>query len=263
MEIQAIDVHGHYGTYENSPFPRVNELSSADVSEIVARAKKAHTRLTIVSPLRALMPRYEGDPVLANIEAARVVAETEGLLQWVVVDPLKPETFKQADTMLKLPKCVGIKIHPEEHGYEITKHGPKLFEFAAQQHTVILTHSGEERSLPDDIVKIANQFAEVKVILAHIGCGWNGDYTLQIRAIQGSNGNVYADTSSVKSITPGLVEFAVQEIGAERILYGSDTPLYFAPMQRARIDHADITDEAKRLILHDNAVNLFRELRRQ
>jgi predicted TIM-barrel fold metal-dependent hydrolase len=65
------------------------------------------------------------------------------------------------------------------------------------------------------------------------------------------------DTSSAKSITSNLIEWAVGEIGAEHILYGTDSPLYFAPMQRARIDNADISDRDKRLILHDNAARLF------
>src|SRR5438067_888502 len=82
--------------------------------------------------------------------------------------------------------------------------------------------------------------------------------THQVRAIQQSrHGNVFADTSSTRSITPNLIEWAVREIGAERVLYGTDSPLYFAPMQRARIDHADLSDHDKRLILCDNAIRLF------
>ena len=81
---------------------------------------------------------------------------------------------------------------------------------------------------------------------------------MQVRAIQESTaGNVYVDTSSARSIMPGLVEWAVSEIGAERILYGTDTPLYSASMQRARIDLADVTDEQKRLILRENAISLL------
>ena len=44
----------------------------------------------------------------------------------------------------------------------------------------------------------------------------------------------------------------------ERVLYGTDTPLYLAAMQRARIDHADLSDRDKQLILRDNATQLFR-----
>ena len=256
--IQAIDVHAHFGRFSGSEFEIVNQLMSGGADVVVQRARLARTRLTMVSPLEALLPRLEGDPVSANVHAAQVIAQTDGLRQWVVVDPLKPKTFEQAEAMLKLPKCVGIKIHPEEHGYPIAEQGRILFEFAAEQRAIIQSHSGEENSLPADFVPLANAFPEVPLILSHLGCGWNGDRALQVRAIQKSkHGNVFTDTSSSNSIRSNLIEWAVREIGAERILYGTDSPLYFAPMQRARIDYADISDRDKRLILCDNAVRLF------
>ena len=111
--IQAIDVHAHYGTYESVKPNLVNEFMTGGAEVVVRRARLANTRLTVVSPLQALTPRGGADPVGGNIEAARTVAATEGLLQWVVVDPLKPRTYEQADEMLRLPKCVGIKVHPQ------------------------------------------------------------------------------------------------------------------------------------------------------
>src|SRR5262245_30544423 len=121
--IPAIDVHAHFGRYVRDGMDDVTaDFMSGDASVVVERAAQAHIRLTIVSPLEALLPRFGGDPVNGNIHAARIVAETNGLLQYVVIDPLKPETYVQAADMLKLPKCVGIKIHPEEHGYPIVEH---------------------------------------------------------------------------------------------------------------------------------------------
>lgn len=256
--IQAIDVHAHFGTCAGAKYPLAGELTSGEVKVVLERAHLANTKLTIVSPLEALMPRLHGDPVAGNVHAAEVVAQTDGLMQWVVVDPREPKTFGQAAELLRRPKTAGIKIHPEEHGYPIREHGTALFEFAAEQGAVVQSHSGEQNSLPVDFVGFADDFPEVTLIISHLGCGWDDDLGHQVRAIQSSrHGNVFTDTSSAKSITSGLIEWAVREIGAERILYGTDSPLYFAPMQRARIDHADISDLDKRLILHDNAARLF------
>jgi predicted TIM-barrel fold metal-dependent hydrolase len=256
--IQAIDVHAHYGRYDRGRADMVNEFMTGDAAVVVRRAGQANIRLSIVSPLTALLPRFGGDPVAGNVEAARVVAETDGLLQWVVIDPTKPQTYAQAEEMLRLPKCVGIKIHPEEHGYPIMEHGGAIFAFAARHRAVVLGHSSERNSLAADYVKFANDFPEVRLIVAHLGCGWDDDLTHQVRAIQQNrHGNLFTDTSSAKSITPNLIEWAVREVGAERILFGTDTPLYFAPMQRARIDYADLSDRDKRLILCDNAIRLF------
>lgn len=257
--ISAIDVHGHYGVYRQVDKSELyNRLMSGDAAEVVRRAAAVNVGLTIVSPLLALLPRFQANAAVGNEEAARIVARTPGLRQYVVIDPLRPETYAQAEEMLRQPQCVGIKLHPEEHGYPIRDHAAPLFEFAAARKAIVLTHSSEQNSLCEDFVPWANRFPEVGLILAHIGCGWDGDVTHQVRAIQKSqHGNVFADTSSARSITPGLIEWAVQEIGAERVLFGTDTPLYSTAMQRARIDHADLSDDVKRLILRDNAVRLF------
>lgn len=256
--IQAIDVHAHFGKYTGAKFKIMDQFMTGSPDVVVHRARLAHTRLTMVSPLEALVPLLGGNPVSGNVQAAQVVGKTDGLLQWVVVDPLKPQTYEQAKEMLKLPKCVGIKIHPEAHGYPIAEYGKAIFEFANRNRAIIQSHSGEQNSLPADFVVLANEFPEVKLIISHLGCGWNGDPTLQVQAIQKSkHGNVFTDTSSAKSITSNLIEWAVGEIGTEHILYGTDSPLYFAPMQRARIDNADIADRDKHMILCDNAIRLF------
>ena len=56
---------------------------------------------------------------------------------------------------------------------------------------------------------------------------------------------------------PNLIEWAVGEIGAARLLFGTDPPLYFTAFQRARIDYAEISLEQKRQILRDNAIKLL------
>jgi predicted TIM-barrel fold metal-dependent hydrolase len=154
---------------------------------------------------------------------------------------------------------VGVKIHPELHGYTIRRYGRRLMEFAERRDAVVLTHSGQPKSLPAHFADLANDFPSVRLILAHLGFGHDRDISLQVRAIQKSrHGNLYADTSSSMSIVSRLIEWAVAEVGADRLLFGTDTPLYFAAMQRARIEAADISAADKRRILRDNARRLLR-----
>ena len=252
--VRAVDVHAHFGEYRRDQGNHlVNQWLSADAKAVVRRAARTNVCLTVVSPLAGLLPRLHGDPVAANPMASRIVSQTKGLLQWVIVDPLKPDTFRQAEEILALPHCAGIKIHPEEHGYPIGEQGHAIFEFAARHQALVATHSGEANSMPEDFVPFADEFPSVRLILAHLGCTCDNDPSHQVRAIQRSKpGNIYVDTSSAQSLMPGLIEWAVQEIGAERILLGSDSPLYSIAMQRARIDKAEISDRDKRLILREN-----------
>ena len=260
-EIPAIDVHAHYGIYQkqNQTELACNFLSG-DADTVVQRALDVNVVTTIVSPLSGFLPRGEPRACQGNREAADIVSKTRGLLQWVIVNPLEPDSFAQASEMLQQPKCVGIKLHPEEHVYPISDHGDRLFDFAAQHDTIVLVHSGDPFSWPVDYLPFANKHPNVKLILAHLGNGGGaaGDPTLQVQAIQESvHGNIYTDTSSARSIMPNLIEWAVREIGAEKILFGTDTPLYHTAMQRVRIDQANLADSDKKKILRDNATGLW------
>jgi len=257
---KAIDAHGHYGR-----FPHANELlekvSNASAGEVAQRARDCGEEWSILSPLEGLMPRGRATTVApANDRAFREVPKVKGLLQYVIVNPLQPETYAQAREMLQSPWCVGIKIHPEENAYRIADHGDELFSFFDEVGAPVMTHSGCRNSLPDAFAPFADRYPKARVLLAHLGNGMgdNGRLDLQVRAVQAAkHGNLWIDTSSARSIVPGLIEWAVQEVGAERLLFGSDTPLYHVALQRARIESAEIPAAEKQSILRDNAVRFF------
>lgn len=259
-EVPAIDAHGHYGRYIHEN-PLVADFSSGEAEVVAARARSCGVAWTVVSPLAGLLPRGRTTAVVpANEAAFREVPATKGLLQYVIVNPLQPETYAQARRMLQAPWCVGIKVHPEEHAYRIADYGDELFAFFAEVGAPVMTHSGCPNSLPAEFVPFANRHPGARVLLAHLGngAGDRGCVDLQVRAVQAAkHGNLWIDTSSARSILPRLVEWAVREVGAERLLFGSDTPLYHVALQRTRIEAAEITPEAKRVILRDNAWRFF------
>jgi len=255
--IQAIDVHAHLGDYEYGD-ELLRRFMSGDADRVVQLATLARTQWTVVSSMKAFFPEGGYDVVAGNEETLRAVEGSERLRCWAVLDPKDAKNFDQVERMLGRPRCVGIKVHPELHGYYIADYGQAIFSFAAKFGAVVQSHSGQERSLPVDFVRFADAFPEVSLIVSHLGFGWDNDMTHQVRAITASrHGNICSDTSSAKSITPCLLEWAVGEVGAGKILYGTDSPLYHAPMHRARIDNADISDDEKRLILRGNAERLL------
>jgi uncharacterized protein len=256
--IRAIDIHGHVGRYKGCPLEVIDGFYSGGPEDVLRRAERARVEFTFVSPLQGLFTQFGDDPVRANADLAADIGRYSGLFQWAVVDPTRPETYGQAAEVLKTPRCVGVKVHPDFHGYAIKDRGAEIFEFAAATGAVLLSHSGGDPSLPPDFLPFADRFPEVTFILAHCGWSLDGNLTRQVRAVAASrHGNVHVDTSSSFSITSNLIEWGVREVGPEKILFGSDTPLYFSPMQRARIDHAEMDDAAKKLILRENAERLF------
>ena len=68
--------------------------------------------------------------------------------------------------------------------------------------------------------------------------------------------NVYLETCS-SFRTPGVIEQLVSEVGADRVLFGSDIPLMDPRCQIGKIITADISDDAKRQVLGLNAMKLL------
>jgi len=120
------------------------------------------------------------------------------------------------------------------------------------QHTWLkATGNNEFESTPDDIAALAARHPKAKLIFGHTG----GDWEYGIMAVR-PYPNVYADLAG-GAPTAGLTELAVAELGAERVLYGSDAPGRSYASQIAKVYGADISDEAKTLILGANLERLL------
>lgn len=74
-------------------------------------------------------------------------------------------------------------------------------------------------SYTEDIVKLAQRYPDLKIISAHIGGG--GDWEYRIKHIEGQE-NVYLDTSGTVT-DAGMLEMAVERLGADRLVFGTDT----------------------------------------
>ena len=170
----------------------------------------------------------------------------EKIYQWVVLHPEQEKTFEQARKMLGDRKVLGIKLHSRAQGYDIEKHGDKLFSFANEMGATVVIHPDRTEILPD----FCNKYPNMRLILAHL------EGPLHVNAIKkAKHGNMFTDTSGGASYRNNVIEYAVQTIGAEKILFGTDT--YSAAFQAGRIAFARISDVEKRMILRDNARRLF------
>ncbi len=133
-----------------------------------------------------------------------------------------------------------------------------IMELAGQMGVPVLHHSwykatqwAYNESSPVEIADLARRHPNTNIIMAHLaGVRWRG--VLDVKNCP----NVYIDTSGGIS-EAGLVEYAVQELGAERILFGSDWPLRDFAVQKARVSGASITDDQKALIFGGNAKRLL------
>ncbi len=104
---------------------------------------------------------------------------------------------------------------------------------------------------PADLAHLAARFPGVRLIMAHLtGCGCRGVADIA------EYPNVSVDTSGSQPES-GIVEWAVAELGAERVLFGSDAPGRDIACQMGRILGARLTARQRELILGGNACRLL------
>lgn len=259
---KTVDVHAHFGKPDGFPQSVLEKemylISLAKLEEIY---RSQGIRAACISPMEGIFPKNEDELLDANCSMEALSQIHDWIYQWVIIHPRMPKSFYQAEKMLQNEKCVGVKIHPDAHKYAIEECGEEIFAFCNSQNAVLLSHSGEPMSLPERFVPFADRYPDVKVIVAHLGCGFDGDIAHQVRAIREAvYGNIYTDVSSAKSILNGLVEWAVQEVSPGKLLFGTDTPLHHIPMMKQRIETAELTETQKEAVFWKNAGKLLPKL---
>jgi predicted TIM-barrel fold metal-dependent hydrolase len=137
-----------------------------------------------------------------------------------------------------------------------------LLELSAEWKFPILMHAGY-LTAPEDVQRqprishgvhfaaASERHPDAVMIHAHIGGG--GDWERSIRAMRDTSPNLYCDTSG-SNLDDGQIEMAVAEMGANRVLFGSDGTMSgcVGKVLGARISEAD-----RELIFRGNAARIL------
>ena len=250
-----VDAHIHLGYTANFFFP------DPSLQGILTLMDDLGVDLAISATMSLLSGRWE-EGLEETLDAYR---QSGGrILGYAVYSPHHPESLSSVETCLDEEAFVGIKIHPSWHEcYADDKRWRPIWELAARRGASIMSHSWavsdynpvQRYSVPERFESFVAAYPQVALILAHAGGRYEGH-----RAAAGlarRYPNVYLDLAG-DSYSLGLVEWLVQQVGAERLLFGSDLTWIDPRTQIGRILNADISPEAKALILGENARRLFR-----
>src|SRR5262249_25433354 len=112
-------------------------------------------------------------------------------------------------------------------------------------------------SSPQDLAALAKRHPKASLICGHSGGNWE----LGIRTVAGLP-NVSLDLAG-SDPTQGITEMAVREVGAGRVIYGSDVPGRSFASQLAKVQGADVPETAKKQILKENLRRLLTPILRR
>jgi predicted TIM-barrel fold metal-dependent hydrolase len=111
----------------------------------------------------------------------------------------------------------------------------------------------DPRSTPLALVPLARAFPDVPIIIAHMP----GEYTLDGMATVTAGQlarNLYFDTSTTPS---SMIGRSIAELGAERIIWGSDSPWWDIEIELTKIRVLGLPPDDFALVTGGNARRLF------
>jgi predicted TIM-barrel fold metal-dependent hydrolase len=175
----------------------------------------------------------------------------------VWANPRLPGYLEEAERLLDHPKFLGLKLHPLIDGYHPNDPSVHpLMELLLERGGLpVLIHSGHPIfTLPWSIEELAVAFPGVKVILGHMGHG-NVVYINASIDIAARNPNVYLETSGMPMHTK--IKEAVERVGPERVIYGSDAPFHHPAVEILRVRVSGLEAELLDRVLRENGRALF------
>ena len=110
------------------------------------------------------------------------------------------------------------------------------------------------------VEKVVGMYPNITFIIAHTGAS----YALARRVIKLAKefDNVVLEITYTTT-GRGMIEFLVNEVGADRILYGSDLPMRDPTPQLAWVCYAKIPVEDKKKILAENIKRILNNINKQ
>ena len=144
--------------------------------------------------------------------------------------------------------CSGIKLWIAVHADD-DRLDPIMVRAAAERLPVLhhawykATEFVYNESTPAEIAMLARKHPDVAIIMAHLGGGGQRG-VIDVADCP----NVVVDTSGAQP-QAGLVEFAVERLGPDRVVFGSDWPIRDFAVQRAKVDGAGIDGKTRAAIL--------------
>jgi predicted TIM-barrel fold metal-dependent hydrolase len=187
-----------------------------------------------------------------------IVRTTPGLYGLVWANPRLAGTLDETRRLLDEPgsRFRGVKLHPLLDGYHPDDPAVHpIVDLLVERSLPALIHSGHPIfSLPWSIEELIIRYPEARVILGHMGHG-NIIYINAAIDVAARHPNVYLETSGMPMHTK--IREAVDRVGADRVLYGSDTPFHHPTVELAKVRVSGISAEQLVGVLGENSRRLF------
>jgi len=241
LDIPVFDIHSHIGDLIGEDPPALEGQ--------VAQMDRLGINTVAVSSVHALV----GDIARGNDDVAEAMRRFPGrIVGYCHVSANYPEfLLPEVERCFRNDGFRGIKLYQVGPEYDDPAYEP-IWAFAEERGLPVLAHTWG--GILTGFDRAAEKHPAVPCFAGHAGSGFA--YQPYIDAARRIS-NLYLDLTYSREHT-NMIEHFVAELGAGRIVWGSDAPLFSMSQQLSKVLFARISDEDKRKILYENAAGWFR-----
>lgn len=267
IDLRIWDSHYHGFLTSEDPIKQHHEMLFYVERMGIERVISVDIGGTLQDPLSPMPHDAQQRAILEN--------NTDMMSGLIPIDPGFPdESCQKMEKWIRNGPCIGIKyVGGNSRG--ITCDHPnndQIIRLAAALNAVIYIHTwfkvgGDPRfpgggnnsgeSTPTDVANLALRFPDVPIICGHSG----GDWELGTRATR-PHENILLEFSGSDPAS-GSVDYAVNELGANRIVWGGHGPSRSYATELSKVLDASISHSDRIKIFGENyralAANIFRE----
>jgi len=206
-----------------------------------------------------LLPLAKGTEDVSRLNDWVLSVSGEGLIPFGAIHPFMENLEAELD---RLDDCGvrGVKIMPLlQEFYPDDKGCERLYEALIKRGMMLVTHTGRDPlerkevfGTPERFARVVQCYPELKLTLAHLGGMRMWDESR--RHLLPAGGNVYFDTAYVSFyLDEENMADLIQDIGADRVIFGSDYPWEIPGRAVEIIQRLDLSEGEKEAILSRNA----------
>ena len=275
-----IDFHTH--TYPEKIAARTVELlagrsgtvphSDGTLEGLEDNMQQRHVDMSVVLPVATSPKQYKRINEVAQVE--NEMFKDTHVWSFGGIHP-ENDNYKEILRDISDKGLKGIKLHPDYQGTFFNDiRYKRIISYASELGLIVVTHAGQDIGLPD-IVHCTPAMAEEvlddvkpdKLVLAHMG-GWQMWQDVLDRLC---GRNVYLDTAFSygqiqykegvdhrwKLMDSDMFRAIINRHGADKILFGTDSPWSDQSESIADIDGLGLAEDEKRKIMGENAAGLL------
>lgn len=248
-------MRGDFEAYLNDSFR--DENGDLDVEALLALEDEADMDVAVIMPNTQPMPQ--------NAELAEAIRGNPRTLGCALVHPTEPEPVQQVRLAAETWGMRGIKLMPAVHNYDVDADIVRPVVEAAREHGLIVSiHSGPDNCHPNRIGTVAGWIPETPVIMDHMGFPDALDAAI---AVAKANRNIALGTTILRfhqrwgtdpdTVVPTEVKTAVDALGPEQIVFGSNLPEYRPIQVINALKRLELSDDAEALIFGGNLARIY------